>query len=85
MVSVAIAISVDVRTFLSKNLKTIAILAISAQAIDILIPASRSALFFLDSIVWLFSVTIYQCSVRPGISRRMENGITIPEKMGSQR
>ena len=85
MVSVIIAISVFVLTFLSKNLKIKAIFAIKADAIEMLIPASRRALFFLDSAITLFSVRIYQCSVRPGISSRMENGITIPEKIGSQR
>jgi hypothetical protein len=48
-------------------------------------PTLRIAGFGLESTVILLFVRMYQCSVSPGISSKMENGITILEMMGVRR
>ena len=51
--------------------------AINAHTIERARPTSRIAGLGFLSTVLLSSVLIYQRSVKPGISRRMEKGMTI--------
>ena len=77
--------SVVVLTLFSRNLSTKQTFATRANAMDTAIAASNSAGFGFVSTVSLFSVRMYHLSVKPGISRRIENGITTPEMIGVHR
>lgn len=59
--------------------------AINAQAMLNPMPTSRMIGLGRYSTVWLFSVRMYQCSVNPGISNRIENGMMTPDMIGVYR
>lgn len=86
MVKEAMVIDVVTKTgALSRNRKINETLASTAKNIEKPSPTWRRTGFGRDSTTVFPLVRIYQSSVRPGISSRMEKGIISPEMIGRVR